>query len=84
MLTALTATVISQLEPAFADKKKCEDNSDNSCNDETQKVEQENNCKIENENKDNSDHNANSNELICTNLAVNPGHDGDLLVSSIP
>jgi hypothetical protein len=84
MLTALTATGMSQVEPAFAaDKNKCEDNGHDSCNDRNKKIQEENNCKIENENDDNSDHNGgNSNTLTCSNFAVNPedvsgqlGHD---------
>ena len=74
MLTALGATAMSQVEPAFADKnkKECEDNDNNNCNDETQKNVQENNCKIENDNEDNSNGNTNTNTLICWGLAQNP------------
>lgn len=74
MLTALGATAISQVEPAFADKnkKECEDNNNNNCNDETQKNVQENNCKIENDNEDNSNGNTNTNTLICWGVAQNP------------
>jgi len=86
MLTALTATGMSQVEPAFAaDKNKCEDNGHDSCNDRNKKIEQENNCKIENDNKDDSDNNdgsLNGNTLTCSHFAVNPedvsgqvGHD---------
>ena len=84
MLTALTATGMSQVEPAFAaDKNKCKDNGNDSCNDRNKKIQEENNCKIENENDDNSDNNGgNSNTLTCSNFAVNPedvsgqlGHD---------
>ena len=71
MLTALSATMMSQAVPVFADKKKCEDNHNNNCNDKhkTQKIEDKNKCKIENENKDHSNKNDNSNELACVNLA---------------
>ena len=75
MLTALTATSMSQGQTAFADKKKCEDNSDNNCNDQNQNMKQKNECKIVNENKDVSDNNVNDNELICGNLGINPGQD---------
>ncbi len=86
MLTALTATGMSQVEPAFAaDKNKCEDNGHDSCNDRNKKIEQENNCKIENENDHGSDNNGgslNGNTLTCSNFAANPedvtgqvGHD---------
>ena len=78
MLTALTATATLQGQTAFADKKKCEDNSDNNCNDQNQNMKQKNECKIENENKDHSDNNLNSaapQTLICTTVGINPGHD---------
>ena len=76
MLTALTATATLLGQTAFADKKKCEDNSDNNCNDQNQNMKQ-NECKIENENKDHSDNNLNSvgsQTLICTTIGINPGH----------
>ncbi len=83
MLTALTATAMSQIEPAFAAKKKCDNSGNENCNDRNKKIEQENNCKIENENDDGSDGNSgNSNTLTCSNFAANPedvpgqvGHD---------
>jgi hypothetical protein len=95
MLTALGATAMSQVEPAFADKnkKECEDNDNNNCNDETQKIVQENKCKIENENEDDSNGNTNTNTLICWSLAQNPAngdasidHDHDLedFLASLP
>ena len=70
ILTALTATGMSQAQTAFAsyehrkhyDKERvCEDNNNRNCNDQKQKLEQENKCKIENENenKDRSDDNTN-------------------------
>jgi len=44
MLTALTATTTSLAIPVFADKKHCEDNGDNNCNDKhkTQKIKAKN------------------------------------------
>ena len=78
MLTGLTATATLQGQTAFADKKKCEDNSDNNCNDKSQNMKQKNECKIENENKDHSDKNTNSigsQTMICANIGINP--DGD-------
>ena len=78
MLTGLTATATLQGQTAFADKKKCEDNSDNNCNDKSQNMKQKNECKIENENKDHSGGNLNSGSpqtLICTTIGINPGHD---------
>jgi hypothetical protein len=81
MLTALGATAMSQVEPAFADKnkKECEDNDNNNCNDETQKIELENKCKTENDNEDDSNGNTNTNTLICRSFAQNPD-DGDAIV----
>jgi hypothetical protein len=82
MLTALGATAMSQVEPAFADKnkKECEDNENNNCNDETQKIELENKCKTENDIEDDSNGNTNTNTLICRSLAQNPD-DGDATVN---
>jgi hypothetical protein len=90
MLTALTATAMSQGQTAFADRKKCEDNADNNCNDQNQNMKQKNECKIENENKDDSDNNDNTNQLICLNLGANPGGDlnnegnGDQVFGLVP
>jgi hypothetical protein len=73
ILTGLTATTMFTTVPAFADKKKCEDNDNNNCNDthKTQKIDQENKCKIENENKDHSSDNGNENRLACVNIGAN-------------
>ncbi len=74
MLTALAATTMSLAVPVFADKKHCEDNKNNNCNDKqtTQKINARNDCEIENQNKDHSSKNDNhDNTLDCTNLAVN-------------
>ena len=86
LLTVLTGTAVSQVQPAFADHdEECEDNGDNNCNEETQKVHQENNCKMVNENKndDKSDENSNSGSsgglITCWNFAQNP-EDGDAIV----
>jgi hypothetical protein len=75
LLTALSATAMSQAQPAFADKKKCEDNGSDNCNDQNQNMKQKNDCKIENENKDHSDGNSNENEQTCLSLGANPGND---------
>ena len=87
LLTALTATGMSQTQTAFAHeyKKKdrvCEDDNNNNCNDVKQKLYQENNCKIQNENSNerHSDNNDNSirtgdQELNCWNYAQNAGQD---------
>ena len=85
LLTVLTGTALSQTQPAFADDEECNDNDDFNCNEETQKVHQENNCKIvnENENDDKSDENENggstSGDITCWNFAQNP-EDGDAIV----
>ena len=86
MLTALTGTGVSQLQPAYADEEErvCENNSDNNCNDVKQKIYQENKCKIvnENENEDRSDNNDNSistgaQEFNCWNYAQQAGNDAN-------
>ena len=73
MLTALTATMMSQAVPVYADKKKCEDNKSNNCNDKhkTQKIDQKNKCDVENENSHHSKKNDNTNDLFCLNDAAN-------------
>ena len=72
-LTALTGTAMSQAQTAFAETDDCEKNNDNNCNDDrTQYVEQKNDCKIENENKDHSSDNTinpDSQTLNCQNVA---------------
>ena len=87
ILTALTATGMSQGQTAFASEKNnkeryCTDNDNNNCNDVKQKIYQENNCKIVNENSNerHSDDNSNSistgdQELNCWNYAQNAGQD---------
>ena len=91
ILTALTATGISQGQTAFAsyehrkhyDKERyCKDNNDNNCNDVKQKLEQENKCKIQNENSNerHSDDNRNKiytgdQEVNCWNQIQNAGQD---------
>jgi len=89
ILTALTGTGISALSPAFAEDDECNDNGDNNCNEETQKVHQETNCKIVNEieNDDGSDENSNGDNgngnVDCWNFAQNP-QDGDAIVDEFP
>ena len=85
ILTALTATGMSQGQTAFASEKKeryCADNNNNNCNDVKQKIYQENKCKIQNENSNerHSDNNDNhidtgDQELNCWNYAQNAGQD---------
>lgn len=85
LLTILTGTAVSQIALADKDKDECKDNGDNNCNEETQKIHQENNCKVVNENKneDKSDENQNdgvsSGVITCWNFAQNP-QDGDATV----
>ena len=89
ILTALTGTGMSVLSPAFAEDEECNDNGDNNCNEETQKVHQETNCKIVNEieNEDGSDDNSNGDNgngnVDCWNFAQNP-QDGDAIVDEFP
>ena len=85
-LLTVTGTAISQVQPAFADKdEECEDNQNNSCNEETQKMHLENNCKIINENKNDDKSDGNSNggngngDITCIILAQNP-ENGDAVV----
>ena len=70
LLTALTATATSMAVPAFADKKKCEDNDSNNCNDKEQKLYQKNDCKNEDETKDDSS-SSNSNTVLCSIFGLN-------------
>ena len=58
-LTALTGSEVSYVAPLFAEEDECEDNGDFNCNEETQKIIQENNCKVNSEikNGDKSDEN---------------------------
>jgi hypothetical protein len=87
LLSVLTGTAVSQVQPAFADKdeEECKDNGNFNCNEETQKVHQENNCKIVNEikNDDKSDDNTNggngNGDITCWNFAQNP-EDGNAIV----
>ena len=73
MLTVLTGTGISQVQPAFADEDDCKDNDDKNCN--KKEIEQTNDCRIE---VDNSDNNAGTSQnnaglsTSCSNFAVNP------------
>jgi hypothetical protein len=91
LLTMLTGTAVSQIQPVFADKDEdeCEDNGDFSCNEENQRLHLENNCKIvnENENEDKSDDNVNegssNGDMTCWNLAENP-ENGNVIVDEFP
>ncbi len=85
LVTALTGTGVSQV--VLADKDECEDNGHDSCNEQTQKIEQDIHCKIVNkmENDDKSDsNNANGNgngDINCWNFAQNPDN-GDATVDA--
>jgi hypothetical protein len=85
LLTALTGTGTSMIAPAFAIDDDCEDNGDDSCTEENQRVHQENNCRIVNENENDDDSDSNTNEgstngdINCWNFAQNPD-DGLALV----
>ena len=77
-LTAITSTGVSMLTPAFAIEDDCEDNDNDSCQEQNQKVHHENNCKIvdKSENVDksdtNTDTNINSGDKTCWDFAQNP------------
>lgn len=86
LLTVLTGTAISQVQPAFADdEEECNDNGDDNCNEENQIIHQENNCKIVNEveNDDGSDNNSNgangNGDIPCWTFAQNP-ESGDAIL----
>ena len=82
LLTVLTGTAVSQIQPAFADdEEECNENGSDSCNEVNHNTEQEINCKIfnENENDDKSDENRNRNggngDITCWNFAQNADRD---------
>jgi hypothetical protein len=87
LLTALTGTGASMIAPAFAIDDDCEDNGDDSCTEENQRVHQENDCRIVNENEfgENSDSNTNTysnngnGDINCLNFNQSPD-DGIALV----
>jgi hypothetical protein len=78
LMTALTGTGASVLAPAFAIDDDCEDNGDDSCTEENQRIHQENDCRIVNENENDDDSDSNSNggssngDINCWNFAQNP------------
>ena len=90
LLTVLTGTAISQVQPVFAeDEDECNDNGDNNCNEENQIIHQETNCKIVNEieNDDDSDNNSNGDngngDITCWNFAQNPANENAILDEDI-
>ena len=74
VLTGLTATGMSLGQKAFAESENYK------YNDKDQKIDQENNCKIEieNEHGDDNEQNDNDNEVTCQNLAQNAGNDASV------
>ena len=89
MLT-VGGTAMSQVAPVFAEEDECNDNRDFNCNEETHKIEQENNCKIvnENENDDKSDENSNGDnsngDITCWNLAQGPENGAAIVDEDLP
>ena len=91
LLIVLTGTTVSDMQPVFADKdeEECEDNGDSNCNEESQKVRQDTNCKIANgiENEDKSDNNTNdgndNGDMSCWDLAQNP-QNGSAIIDLFP
>jgi hypothetical protein len=87
LLTALTGTGASMIAPAFAIDDDCEDNGDDSCREENQRVDQGDDCRIVNENEigDESDSNTNTytdngiGDINCLNFNQSPD-DGIALV----
>ena len=79
ILTALTGTGLSQVAPAFADGKECEDNDDNNCNERTLMIKQDNDCKAENEYEKigSMGNTVNNNEFVCTNILTSPANGDD-------
>jgi hypothetical protein len=73
LLTVITGTGAPQVAPVFAEEDECEDNGDFNCNEETQKIRQEINCKVDGEieNDDKSDKNSmtlsSSGNIACSN-----------------
>jgi hypothetical protein len=69
VLTGLTATGMSLGQTAFANE-----------DDKNQKIDQENNCKVEisNEHGDDNEQNDNDNEVTCQNLAQNAKEDASV------
>jgi hypothetical protein len=53
ILTALTGTGISQIAPVFAETEDSEDNDDDNCNERNKKIDQEIDCKILVDNRNN-------------------------------
>src|SRR4029077_20542664 len=73
IILPIVLAILALPTAAFGDTFKCKDNGDNNCNNTTivQKITINNNCNIINENKDQSDHNQNVNQLSCSNQYAN-------------
>jgi hypothetical protein len=95
LLTVITGTGVSNVTPVFADDDDCEDNGDDSCNEQTQKIKLENDCKIvaKIENDDKSDENSNSasssGDITCSNSIFSDDDEvsnepGDVLICHRP
>ena len=95
LLTGITGTGVSNVTPVFADEDDCEDNGDFNCNEETQKIRQEIDCKVngEIENEDKSDKNSmtlsSSGNIACSNSEatvddVVSNEPGDILLCHRP
>ena len=95
LLTVITGTEVSHVVPIFAEEDECEDNGDFNCNEETQKIVQEINCKVEGEieNGDKSDENImdlSSNGIITCSISnaseddVVSNEPGDILLCHRP
>ena len=87
MLTGLAATTI-QATPVFAEKKDCEKNSDNNCNqikDRGQSLTQENHCYVEDNSGDGGSGSggSNSNDFSCINSITEPNTGNDAF-NSLP
>jgi hypothetical protein len=90
ILTALTGTGVSHVTRVFVDyENECKENGNNSCNEETQRIEQKTKCKIVNEIENDGGSNGNSNsgngngDITCWNFAQNP-ENGDAIVDDEP
>ena len=95
LLTVITGPEVSYVAPLFAEEDECEDNGDFNCNEETQKIHQENNCKVDSEieNGDKSDDNfmdLSSNGVITCSISnaseddVVSNEPGDILLCHRP
>ncbi|MDW0171085.1 MAG: hypothetical protein QOK57_04625 [Nitrososphaeraceae archaeon] len=74
ILTALTGTGISQVAPVFAETEDCEDNDDDNCNERNKKIDQEIDCKILVDNRNNllgTSQNFGGLSTSCSNFAAN-------------